>query len=258
MSKKKKNKNQNNQNQNIGYALQQLQQSPRAKVPWLNANVHSQFELGIEKPHITGDSNAKNCIVFLAGRGETAGPMAYSWKSFGWAETLFIALTPTYRAWYPMPHGEYDQDCAVAGVPAAIRLIESTLCRIRKRFPIPQERTALVGYSAGAVMAIQVAAHSSKPYAAVVSHAGAILDPESLPVCSCEDTGFLLTHYMDDWSFSWEERFLPMYDALLNNGYSLFTATGEPHERGGHNVYKEDLAAGVKFVRECFEGATGG
>ena len=251
----KKNKKKQQQNRDIGYALEQLEQQPQRMTPqevWWQEYVKRPFRLGLEKPHISGDANGDKCIVFLPGRGETGHPMMRSWKEWGWTKTLFVALTPVYRAWYPMPNGEHDQDDAVAGIPAAIDLIESTLARIRKRFPIPKERTALVGYSAGAVMALQVAAHSSEPYAAAVSHAGAILDPESLPPCKHEETGILLTHYMDDWSFSWEERFLPMYHALLSNGYSLFTATGEPHERGGHNVYKEDLMAGCQFVAEQF------
>jgi predicted esterase len=144
-----------------------------------------------------------------------------------------------------MPNGANDQDDALIGQRYARKLINRVVRKIENGTGIPRERMILAGFSAGAVMAIQVAACSEKPFAGVICHSGAILNPDALPRCRCQDTDFLLTHCVDDVIFEWYERYLPMKNALKEKGYTVWTV--EEWE-GYHSITDRQLLRTKSFI----------
>lgn len=163
----------------------------------------------------------KGCVVLLPGRGLDAELMGNLFKAMELPNTIGVAIEPHRYAWYPAPNGIDDQEEAVAGVPVARSAIEKQIEIIHKGYEIPYDKIALVGFSAGAVMALQVAAHSQQPFAAVISLAGAILDSKSFPKANGLKTPILLQHNFDDSCFDWYERYLPMYHCLTKNNYQV-------------------------------------
>jgi predicted esterase len=166
----------------------------------------------------------------------------YDWPVL--SNTLIVGVTPYNFEWYPMPNGIGDQRRAVLGLKEAVETIDCILSEINRHFSVPAERTALVGFSAGAVMAIQAAAHLPHKFPVVVAHAGAILEPEMLPVCR-NKTPIYLFHNQDDSTFDWVERFLPMKNALITQGYNIRTVEGPA---GRHMISEDDLVLATKTV----------
>lgn len=185
------------------------------------------------------------CIVGLPGRANTAEMMIRLGEGMCLPDTLIVALEPDGLAWYPQPYAADRQDAAVAGLPAARVGIENAVQRIEAGWGIDRSKIAIMGFSAGAVMALQVAAHAKKSFGAAVSLCGAILEPEKLPQCKHPDTGFLLLHNQDDYCFDWEERYLPMKRALMKNKYKVYVLE---EEHGGHKPHWTDIIQVSNFV----------
>lgn len=200
--------------------------------------------------HILNDQdNPDSCILFLPGRDHSGSHMGNAYKKLGLSKPLLVSITPRTREWYPMPNGVEDQDDAVEGQERACHTINEVVDKIETKYNISRERMILCGYSAGGVMAIQVASHSHYCFAGVVSHAGAILDPDSLPTCRC-DTPFLLTHNRDDLIFEWYERYIPMVETLKEKGYTVFTIE---NGNGGHMVHDSDMIRAKHFMDACLK-----
>lgn len=188
-------------------------------------------------------------ILNLPGRGNDGGYLAdiYAHCS-GLERAVFAGLTPAGYAWYPMPRNPDDQAEAVAGLARARAAIEEAVDVLGQQYGIPKERTVLAGYSAGGVMAIETAVRSVEPFAAVLCHCGAILEPDKLPPAR-HPTPFVLFHNRDDNCFFWDERFEPMKAALVRQGYDTHT-----HERpsGGHVMTDHDIRQAGLFLSRLF------
>lgn len=186
-----------------------------------------------------------SCILVLPGRSQHGIELARAWLKTELEDTVIIAVTPNERQWYPQPYSSTDQDEAVAGLSIARDAIEEVLNKIEKEYDIPRNKIALVGFSAGGVMAINVAAHAEQELAGAVCHAGAILEPENLPLCRFKEMPIVLTHCEDDDVFDWEERYLPMTDALDRTGYNTYLVE---NEWGGHGIDLNDILCSAKII----------
>ena len=190
----------------------------------------------------------ERCIIALPGLGNSAGMVSQIAENLCLPNTLIVAMRSVYWRWYPQPISAMNQGGAAAGVPLAREVIERHLRGVEAVWNIPRSKTALLGYSAGAVMSLQIMAHADEPFAACVSLCGAILEPKKLPECKHkkdQQTAVLLVHNQDDLCFEWEERYLPMKKALRSKGY-------RPHvlenPYGGHHICWEDELQVSKFV----------
>jgi len=189
------------------------------------------------------------CVVTLPGRDGTGKEMVELYKQSGLTKSLIVGVTPPNRQWYPLPNGAGDQKAAVSGIDAAVVNVFKTLSRIRRNFGITSRNTALAGFSAGAVVALQVAARSEHPFAAVLCHSGAILEPDKLPPCKHPSTKILLIHSRDDTCFYWEERYLPMKAALKAKGYNFMCLE---RDTGNHGLYRADMIVAGMFLSPLF------
>jgi predicted esterase len=107
-----------------------------------------------------------------------------------------------------------------------------------------RKHTDLTIVSAGAVVALQVAMKAKEPFAACVSLAGAIFEPDKVkkPI---NNTPIILQHNKGDFCFDWYERYLPMKDALKKNGYDV-TVLERPN--GSHTLYIDDAVSVSKLI----------
>lgn len=190
------------------------------------------------------EGRRKGCVIGLPGRGIPVDVMDSLCHHMDLPNTLKISLQPIYLRWYPQPNGVEDQENAVSGMKEATAILSRKIRQVQRAFRLRRNQIALVGYSAGAVMALQMVACSEQPFAAVVSLAGAILEPEEYPIAK-NQTPILLRHAVDDDCFSWEERYLPMRRTLLDNGYNLYT---NEKQYGGHGLTVNDAEASGRFV----------
>jgi predicted esterase len=177
------------------------------------------------------------CILCLPGREDTGRNLAEIYKGAELRQTMIVGMTPKYE-WYPAPNGPNDQTEAIAGLSGAVEMVEKVLTKIRKGFGVKKEQVVLVGFSAGAVVALETFARSKYPFAAVVCHSGAILDHENFPHCKFTTVPVFATHCQDDTVFSCKERFWPMCDTLEHCGYNLIPME---HRKGNHSIFKQDI-----------------
>lgn len=188
------------------------------------------------------------CVICVPGRGQDGSNFARAYHEVaGFKNTVFVGPTPHGYAWYPMPFSATDQTRALLGLPIARNAINAVADAISKKFDLPRSKMAILGFSAGGVMAIETASHSEEPFALVASHAGAILEPKNLPYCQCPDTPVILTHNRDDECFEWYERYVPMKTALKNQGYQTLTLE---RRFGGHRVLPQDMEQVILYLAQ--------
>jgi predicted esterase len=183
------------------------------------------------------DGRPLGCILTLPGRGGTGRSLAEIYKGAELKKTMIVGMTP-HPEWYPAPHGPDDQIDAVTGLTHAVKMVEKVLKKIRKGFGIKKEEVVLVGFSAGGVVALETMARSKYPFAAVVCHSGAILDPQNFPVCKFKKVPIYTTHCCDDDTFSWLDRYCVLCTTLKDRGYYQIALE---HARGGHAIFKQDI-----------------
>lgn len=184
-----------------------------------------------------------SCILILPGRDQTGVDLARSWCNLPLSNTAIVLITPDDKEWYPMPNGILDQQDAVNGLEKAYETIQNAIIKINKELHVKNNKIALIGFSAGGVMANYVCMNSPVEYAACVCHSGAILEPENVPFCKHKNMPFVLTHSYNDDVFDWDERYLPMKNSLNCNGYNVISL--ESYNR--HYVTKEEL----EFSASC-------
>jgi len=188
------------------------------------------------------------CIITIPGRGNDGTQFARLYQMEAeFNNTVFVGPTPHGFAWYPLPTSATDQDRALAGLPRARDAINAVVDAVQRRFSIPKSKIVLAGFSAGGVMAIETAAHSNEPFAAVVCHSGAILEPKNLPECKHPKMPVILTHCKDDDCFEWFERYVPMKEALFLNGYDTYALESR---KGNHRILDEAFAETVFYLAQ--------
>lgn len=189
---------------------------------------------------------SKQCVVALPGRGVPAKLMFHVIDGLGLTRSLRIALEPKGRAWYPMPKGANDQEAAVIGLGYAREEVLRAVSSIEKGWGIKKEDIVFVGFSAGSVVALNVVTETADPFAACISLSGAILEPDT--VCpAAHQTPIILQHNGRDNVFEWQERYLPMREALERNNYRVIRAE---NPMGEHNIYRDDIQKVAQTLKE--------
>jgi len=186
------------------------------------------------------------CLIFLPGRNGDAMSMLKMYSQLSKLDqTLMVGITPKKFQWYPQPHGPKNQDEAVAGLEVARLSIMEEVQKIEDKHSVPVDKMALIGYSAGGVMALYTAIHAPEPFAAAICHAGCVLEPQTLPEVKHWQTQIMMTHNMDDKVFGWDERYVPTKDALKEKRYSVCF---REEEEGGHTFSNDDVRKAGLFL----------
>lgn len=166
----------------------------------------------------------KSILLCLPGRGSDATQITVGYqeklKDYGIKDTLFLGLHREWNRWYPMPNGPNDQADALVGLQESVDLIKVKILELSAKYNLPLKKIGLVGFSAGAVVSLQVVTQMEEPLAVVLSCSGAILDPAAVPEAK-NDTLIWLCHNQDDSVFGWAERYQPTVEALKTKGYKV-------------------------------------
>lgn len=195
------------------------------------------------------DPEPSSCVLALPGRGQSGFNMASTYSTIiDNPKMLIIGVTPIDFEWYPAPKGPFDQNDALSGLDKAIKTIDEIVNCIIKKYNISADKISIVGYSAGGVMALLSAAYLPQHnFAFIACHAGAILSPSELPYCVNKETKILICHSQDDFTFNWEERYVPTKNALREKGYN---ARFLERRKGGHSIFYEDLKRSVSIMEK--------
>ena len=188
---------------------------------------HSRISL--EKP--------THAIILLPGRNNSAEMMMDVFSSIFEISRLVVYSIQPENEWYPIPNGIDDQVDAVNGLDENISSIRDYIFGLLKKDEIKTENTILIGFSAGAVVALELLTKYQDNFSLVVCHSGAILLPDEIKKAETT-TEIMLFHRKDDYCFDWNERYLPMKMNLEEKGYNI-----NCHESswGNHLIYKTDI-----------------
>lgn len=112
-----------------------------------------------------------------------------------------------FNEWYPKPNGPNDQQNAVEG------LITNSKKMAKEFSQYP--KIALAGFSAGAVMALEVSFLLDNVEFAIIN-SGAVLNMDTTRTVK-NKTKYFIHHDNRDKVFTWEDRYLPMINYLKHN-----------------------------------------
>ena len=195
---------------------------------------------------ICGKGRSQGCIILFPGREGSALALMRAYQDAELNNTALVGMEPEVE-WYPIPNGVGDQANAVHGMKKARKALLRNIGLVQRHLGYNSRQIALVGFSAGAVMALQCAFRSDEELAGVVAHSGAILQPRKTPPARFLNTPFLLMHNENDTCFSWHERYLPMKKALLKRGYSVSTIEAT-NPAITHGLTSQDVVQAAIFL----------
>jgi phospholipase/carboxylesterase len=216
----------------------------------------------IDGPRLEPPSGqVKRLVVFLHGYGADGNDLidvGRAWQSI-LPDTAFVSphapermsQTPTGRQWFPLftraPNERWEG--ATKAAPGLERFLETELAR-RK---LPPSALALVGFSQGTMMALQVGLRRAAPPAAIVGYSGIFVLPdktkaEAVAAEIKSKPPVLLIHGDQD-------DLIPV-QALLQGAQDL-AALGVPVEWHisagvGHGIDQEGLRHGGTFLARRF------
>ncbi len=190
-----------------------------------------------------------SAVVFLPGRGASARSLMMQYEDYldDEDQKILIAIDPENASWYPPPNGPNDQDSAVTGCEKTTKELNAYIGELLAKLHVQKENVVLVGFSAGGVMAIQLALHDK--YAGAICHNGCVLEPGILDKKVHNPTIYLY-HARDDGVFGWKERYLPTKKALIEKGYNVVC---KEHNKGGHHIQHSDMQDALKALAKLLE-----
>jgi phospholipase/carboxylesterase len=196
---------------------------------------------------------AKSLVVFLHGYGADGNDLIDIGRL--WApllpDTAFIsphapepcAEAPVGRQWFALR--EIDPHVMHAGAVAAAPALDAFLDAELAAHGLADDRLALVGFSQGTMMALQVAARRPRPLAGIIGYSGVLVGPEYLMAEARQHPPVLLVHGSAD----------PLIPVMaLHAAAAALGDAGFPvewHVRPGleHGIDQEGLQLGVDFLR---------
>ena len=198
--------------------------------------------------HCKSPNRIDSCVLNIPGRHQSGGMMSNLYSTIVRDRTIVVGITPEDYAWYPLPNGANDPQNSLDWVRDAFKSINEVISLISVKFGVPRKRMVLAGFSAGGVMALEMAAYTHEPFAGIIVHAGAILEPNDLPTCQWPDMPIHLFHQEDDDVFKWEERYMPMKQSLIKQGYQTKSIE---RKTGRHSILWEHHSHIKNILSKC-------
>ncbi|MDQ2805665.1 MAG: dienelactone hydrolase family protein [Chloroflexota bacterium] len=142
---------------------------------------------GVPGPHPDGPIRtagaslavARAAAVLVHGRGATAADILGLAEEFGVADVAYLAPQAARHTWYPnsffapLSSNEPGLSSGLATVGAVLAAVAAA--------GVPAERTALLGFSQGACLALEYAARHARRYGALVGLSGGLIGPPGTP-----------------------------------------------------------------------------
>ena len=206
------------------------------------------------KPAASG--RAKSLVVFLHGYGADGADL------LGLADVLaphlpdtaFVAPdaadripgAPFGNQWFSIPR--FDGSTVAqseAGLNMATDDVNAFLDQRLAYEGLAPQALALVGFSQGAMMSLQVAPRRSPAMAAVVAISGRLIHPERLTTETKSKPPILIMHGDQDQVVDFAEMGLAA-DALTAAGFDTF---GHVMQGSGHGIAQDGLSTALAFLR---------
>lgn len=196
-------------------------------------------------------------VIFLHGYGANAQDLMglADPLSSHMPDTIFAAPdapencagSPMGFQWFPIPwiDGSSEEDAA-KGLQAAVDDLNAYLDKTMKDEGVSADKTVLLGFSQGTMMALHVAPRRKDALAGVVGFSGRLLSPESLEDEAVSKPPVILVH--GDQDDVVPPASLPeAADTLVAAGFEVYT-----HIMKGtaHGIAPDGLSVAAAFMRE--------
>jgi len=200
---------------------------------------------------------ARSMVVFLHGYGADgadllglADPLAPHLPN-----TVFVAPdapepcagNPFGRQWFPIPWLDGSSEAAATeGLARAAEDLNAFLDAQLATEGLTPAQLALVGFSQGTMMALQVAPRRAEPVAALVGFSGRLLKPELLASEAMSKPPVLLLHGDADEMVPFRDMELAG-DALVVAGFEVY---GHVMKGTGHGIAPDGLSVALSFLKD--------
>lgn len=149
--------------------------------------------------------------------------------------------------WFPIPWLDGSpQEAAEAGLCAAARDLNGFLDARLAEEGLTPDRLALVGFSQGAMMSLEVAPRRPEAVAGVVAISGRLLRPEALAAEALVKPPVLLIHGDQDPVVPFSDM-ARAGDALVAAGFPTY---GHVMQGTGHGIAPDGLGVTLQFLKE--------
>ena len=204
---------------------------------------------------------ARNAVVFLHGYGADGNDLLGLSEPLAphLPDTLFLAPDAPERCtgnpfgyqWFPIPWIDGSSEAAAAeGMVQAAADLNAWLDGVLAEEGLSAGQVALVGFSQGTMMSLEVAPRRAEPVAGIVGFSGRLLGPERLAGEALSRPPVLLVH--GDADDLVPVQALPeAAEALQGAGFAVYAHI----MRGtGHGIAPDGLSVALSFLREVLPG----
>lgn len=204
-----------------------------------------------------GPENARSAVVFLHGYGADGADLLGLAEPLAryLPETAFYspdapepcAGNPFGRQWFPIPWLDGSSEAeARDGLVRAAADINGFLDTVLAAEGLGPDRLAVVGFSQGTMMALEVVPRRAEVIAGIVGFSGRLLAPERLASEARSFPPVLLIHGDADAMVPFADMKLAG-DALNAAGFTVY---GHVMEGTGHGIAPDGLGAAASFLRD--------
>ncbi|MBZ0129093.1 MAG: dienelactone hydrolase family protein [Rhodobacteraceae bacterium] len=200
---------------------------------------------------------AKHLVIFLHGYGADgadllglADPLAPHIP-----DTAFYAPdapnkcsgNPFGYEWFPIPWLDgSSEEAASAGMAQSVDDLNAFIDGAIKDEGVAADKTILIGFSQGTMMALHIAPRRAGPLGGLVGFSGRLLAPETLEAETVSRLPIVLIHGDEDPMVPIAS--LPAAaDALVKAGFEVYTHISKGT---GHGIAPDGLGVAVQFMRE--------
>jgi phospholipase/carboxylesterase len=152
--------------------------------------------------------------------------------------------------WFPIPRFDGSTDAERdAGIASAVNDLNGFFDARLADEGLTIDRLALVGFSQGAMMSLEVAPRQDQAMAAVVAISGRLMRPEALAGEARVKPPVLLIHGDQDAVVPFDEM-ARAGDALVAAGFQTY---GHVMQGTGHGIAPDGLQVALQFLKENLE-----
>jgi len=200
---------------------------------------------------------AKSLVVFLHGYGADGADLLGLADVLGphLPDTAFVAPdaaeripgAPFGNQWFPIPRFDGSTPAAAeAGLKRSAADISAFLDQRLSYENLGPENLAVIGFSQGAMMALEVAPRRDTPMACVIAISGQLIQPDRLAAEAKVKPPVLIMHGDQDMVVDFTEMSAAA-DALTAAGFDTY---GHVMQGSGHGIAQDGLETALAFLRQ--------
>ena len=213
-----------------------------------------KLQTGRKEPR---SGKTRSVVVFLHGYGADGADLLGLADPLGphLPDTLFLAPdapepcagNPFGRQWFPIPWlDDLTEAEAAEGMTRASADLDAFLDGVLADTAITPDRLAVVGFSQGTMIALQVIPRRPVPIAGLVGFSGRLLNPDRLENEAVSKPPILLVHGDADPMVPFAEMGLAG-DVLVKAGFETYAHV---MEGTGHGIAPDGLSVALAFLKE--------